>query len=393
MIDLENKKISSAQFVDAYFPVVDGVVRVVSSYANTFTKQGNECCVVAPRTKGYIDNEPFEVLRTSSFTVPVFEYCVPIPDRKSRKIKKYLKTHKFDIYHLHSPFTMGTFAIKLAKKNKVPVVATFHSKYYDDFLSITKSPKFSRFLVKVILKVYNKADAVWTLNESSATTLREYGFKKEITVIPNGTDYVIPSNIAELEENASKKYNITKEDNCLLYVGHLIWQKNLKLIFDTLKVLKDQAFPFKMLIVGDGYNEKAIKKYANELDLDDVVFFLGEITNKEELHGIYSLSDLFFFPSLYDTFSLVVREAAVLKTPSLLSKGANACDGVTDNLDGFIEEASPMAMALRIKKIFSDRDVIVKVGENAALNIPLKWTDVIKKVEKQYQEVINNFKK
>lgn len=385
-------KISSVQFVDAYFPVVDGVVRVVSNYASSFTSRGNKCLVVAPRTKGYIDTESFEIMRTKSIKIPFFEYIVPLPSR-SRKIKKYLKNNKFDIYHFHSPFTIGTFALKMGKKNKVPVIATFHSKYYDDFLSLTKSPRISKYLVNVIVKIYNKADAVWTVNQSSAETLREYGFKKDITVISNGTDYKIPANIKALEEQVAVKYGISEADNVLLFVGQLIWQKNLKLVFDTLKILKEEGFPFKMIVVGIGTNEKAIKKYVGELDLDDAVLFLGEITDKEELHGIYSVSELFFFPSLYDTFSLVVREAAVLKTPSLLSLGANACEGIVDNVDGFIEEACPVHMAQRIKEIFSAREALSEVGEKAACNIPLRWEKVIEKVENLYQEVIENYPK
>ncbi|MGI6710251.1 MAG: glycosyltransferase [Bacilli bacterium] len=388
-----NKKISSVQFVDVYFPVIDGVVRVVDNYASTFTKMGNECRVVAPRMKGYTDKSIYEVLRVSSFRLPGFGYNIPAPNIKGRKIKRYLKEHKFDIYHLHSPFTVGKFAIKMARKNKVPVVAHFHSKYYDDFLNITKSKVISKLLVKIILRTYNKADAVWTVNESSANTLREYGFKKEITVVPNGTEFVIPENILELEEEVLKKYNLKKDENLILYVGQLIWQKNLKLIFDTLKVLKDESFPFKMLVVGAGYNEKAIKKYASNLGLDDMVFFLGGITNKEELSAIYSVSDLFFFPSLYDTFSLVVREAAVLKTPSLLSKDSNACEGITNNVDGFIEETDPKKMAFRIKEILKDKKTLIEIGEKAALNIPFRWNDVIKRAEKNYQEIINKYKK
>lgn len=389
---MENKKISSAQFVDVYFPVVDGVVRVVDNYANTFTKNGHKCCVVAPRIKGHTDNGIYEVLRTSSFRLPGFGYDIPTPNIKGRKIKKYLKEQKFDIYHLHSPFTIGRFAIKMARKNKVPVVAHFHSKYYDDFLNVTKCRLISKLLVKIILKVYNKADAVWTVNESSANTLREYGFKKEITVVPNGTEFVIPDNIKELEEEVIRKYDLKKNENLILYVGQLIWQKNLRLIFDTLKVLKDEKFPFKMLVVGAGYNERAIRKYVSNLGLDDMVFFLGAISNKEELTGIYSVSELFFFPSLYDTFSLVVREAAVLKTPSLLARGANACEGITDNLDGFIEEIDPKKMATRIKQILNDEKKLIEVGEKAAINIPFRWSDVIKVAEKKYQEVIKKYK-
>ena len=102
-----------------------------------------------------------------------------------------------DIVHAHSPFTAGSEALRLAVQRKVPLVATFHSKYYDDFLKATKSEKLARLGVKFVVAYYNRCDEVWTVGQGTADVLHEYGYEKEIIVIPSlsavAPAYIIPS--------------------------------------------------------------------------------------------------------------------------------------------------------------------------------------------------------
>ena len=92
----------------------------------------------------------------------------------------------FDIVHAHSPFSSGLEAMRIAKKLNVPLVATFHSKFYDDAMKITHSKMISRTGVNTIVDFFNKCDAVWAVNDGTAKVLREYGFGGKITVMENG---------------------------------------------------------------------------------------------------------------------------------------------------------------------------------------------------------------
>lgn len=47
--------------------------------------------------------------------------------------RKRIRMVELDIVHAHSPFHAGSEALRLAAVRKLPLVATFHSKYYDDF--------------------------------------------------------------------------------------------------------------------------------------------------------------------------------------------------------------------------------------------------------------------
>lgn len=69
----------TAQFIDTYFPVIDGVIRTVYNYAYYLNQQTDYCCVFAPRYKGYKDNSPFDVFRTAGLKIPFIGYSYSMP--------------------------------------------------------------------------------------------------------------------------------------------------------------------------------------------------------------------------------------------------------------------------------------------------------------------------
>ena len=72
----------------------------------------------------------------------------------------------------------------IARRRGIPLVATFHSKYYDDVLKATHSRLLAWLGVKYILSFYNSCDEVWAVNESTGQVLREYGYKGPMAVMP-----------------------------------------------------------------------------------------------------------------------------------------------------------------------------------------------------------------
>ena len=128
-----------AQVTDTFLPVVDGVGRVAVAYAETLAKLGHEVTVSAPlHDTGHRGGFPYELVDYTGFKVPTapqYKTGSPIMDDHYRRRMAMLD---FDIVHAHSPFASGREALRLAKERDIPQVATFHSKFYDDFLKITK---------------------------------------------------------------------------------------------------------------------------------------------------------------------------------------------------------------------------------------------------------------
>ncbi len=375
-----------AQFNDIFYPSVDGVVRTVDAYARNINKNGSTAFVVYPKQKEESkDKFPYEVFPLRSFRLPGidFDLAFSIPPKE---LKAEFKNNTPDIIHAHSPFFAGRMALRLGRKYHLPVVATFHSKYYDDALNVTHSKFLARIFVAIVVDFYIRADYVWACSRSTAETLRSYGYNGRIYIMENGIDTEnVPKDIKALEPKAAEAFPaIPSGRKTLLFVGQMIWQKGLRVILDTLKQLVETDKSYFLILVGTGYNEKDIRSYAKKIGVLDYMYFTGKVMDRELLFGIYSRSDLFFFPSLYDNAPLVLREAAMASTPALLSKGSNSAEIVEDGVNGFVEEPDAKKMAEKIRSIFSGGR-LAEVGKKASETIPVGWSEIVERAMLAYR--------
>ena len=378
-----DRPLNIALVCDNFFPVIDGVVRTVDQYAREFVKMGHHPVVIVPDLDGADDsNLPYEVYRLPKFKVPgiPFDSVKPFLGRKA---KKYFDSKNFDVMHIHSPMILGQMMQKYGRRHKIPVFTTFHSKYYDDTLHLTHSKILASIMVKYILYFYHRVDRVWACSTSTGETLKSYGYNGPIGVMENGVENMPEGNIEEFKKEALNNYHIPSDKRLLLFVGQQIWHKNLKLVLDTTKALCEKDDRYHTIIVGTGYDEESIKKYASEIGVNDKVSFLGKIKSRKALFGLYELCDIFFFPSLYDNAPLVVREAALAKLPALLVRGSTAAEIINDNENGYLAENSVESMCEKINEAY-DSNRMNEVGEEASKTIPIPWSEIAQRVIDRY---------
>ncbi len=377
----------AALFSDVFYPTVDGVVRTVDSYAGRLNSGGGYCCVVCPRGTGqYKDAYSYDVMRTRAFRLPGLSYLIPAPDF-TPGLRRFFKENSFDVFHAHSPFLAGGFAVRTGRRLGVPVVATFHSKFYDDALNITRSRLAARLVTKYVVGFFCRVDEVWACSAAAADTLRAYGFAGKIKVMENGVDIPRDPDCEAEKTRAASEFGISGRRRVMLFVGQLIWHKNLRLILDTAKLLKDAGGGYYTVIAGSGYDGEAVKQYAADLELADCVLFTGQINDRALLRGLYAACSLLFFPSVYDNAPLVVREAALAGLPALLAAGSNSAESVTDGFNGYTCECSAEKMAEKIAVIFSDEASLAAAGENARKTIPVSWDEIVSRAADEYRGV------
>lgn len=376
------------QFNESFPPIMDGVANVVKNYAYWLNKKHGECHVITPRYPGYVDDEAFPVLRYASSPVPFRKgYRLGHPGLTSG-FTKHLCTIPFDIIHTHSPFSSGALAKRIAKKKDIPLVATFHSKFRDDFSQYFKSELILDSIIKYIVSFFNSADEVWAVNEATAQTLHEYGYNKEIIVMRNGSDIVPEPPSDEAKAAIYKKFALREGRPLLLFVGQHVWQKNTGMIIDALRVLREKGVAYNMLFVGTGYAAKDMKTIVDDYGLSDCVAFAGKVLDRAVLKQMYQAATLFLFPSIYDNAPIVVREAAACCCPSILVKDSNAAEGVTDGYNGFLIEESTEALADRVAYLLAHPDEIKQVGQAASTTVFQSWEDLVGSAASRYAHII-----
>lgn len=374
--------------VDAWYPQMGGPNVVLANYYK-YLSENNEVTAAVPsygrETDERVDRETgVPVMHVRSVYIPIggFRNCVPGLDGALRQRAK-----QADIFHAHSPFALGNYFANAAKKYDKPSIITFHTKFKDEFMRYTHSKVCTAIMMHRIMSVINKTDYVWTVSNGAAQTLREYGYKGDITIIRNGTDMTVPENARELVDRVNEKYGLADEENVLLFVGRVVQTKNLKLVFSALKKLNGSV-PFKMVVVGDGEGMKEYRQMVFEYGLGDRVLFVGEITDRQFLKAFYLRADLFVFPSVFDTASLCPIEAAAFGLPTLLVKDSPTSEIIRDGFSGYAVPADADEWAERLKYILSDKSALAAVRENCRRYVYRSWKDVVAEAEAEYDKLL-----
>lgn len=384
-------KIKIGYFIDTYFPMIDGVVMVVDNYARRLSKFA-DVTVFAPCTGDYdFSNCPYNVVLCKSMSIYNSDYNLPLPKLDSEFLEK-LDESQLDIVHLHSHYAIGKLGLKYAKQNNIPSIITLHSQFKQNYQKVLKSKFLIDLAMDKTIKLYEKTDEIWTVNKGMADLYtNEYGGYRNPTIMINATEIDLCTNINEVKEEINKKYNLDDKLKVLLFVGRIDVIKNILLIVDAIKIVKESnKFPFKMLFVGSGADEKKLIDKINDNNLDDNVIMCGKITDRDMLAKIYARADLFVFPSIYDTNSLVQIEAASQKTPSLFIKDSITGSTVTDGINGFKCENNKESLANKIIDIFYDEKLLNTISDAAFKDLYHSWDDVTKQVLDSYKILIES---
>lgn len=382
-----SEKANVGLFCDCFPPVMDGVSVCMQNYAQWIQKKVGGACVVTPNVPGAdYGHLGYRVL--DYFSVPVpgrHPYVTGIAELDPAFLARITRIG-FRIVHAHCPFASGLAALRIARLQKIPMVATFHSKYRDDFARVLPRPAVD-LVIKGIIDFYEKADLVWVPQESVKDVIREYGYKGEVEVMDNGSDLVADYPESFFAE-ARSRIGVSAEDFVLLFVGQHIWEKNPRLVIDALSLLPD--VPFRMFFVGNGYAAEAMRQLVSDKGLDDKVRFVGTVTDRNVLKDYYAAADLFLFPSLYDNAPLVVREAAALRTPAVMAKGATASAIIEDGINGFLTENDPDCLAALLRRLSAEPELRRKVGSNASRTIVRSWENCVEEVIGRYNDLLKS---
>jgi glycosyltransferase involved in cell wall biosynthesis len=373
------------EFNDCFSPILDGVSETVRNYAYWLNRHETTTYVVTPSFPGYVDREDFPVLRYFSTPLPMrapYRLGFPLFDNH---IFQNLRKIPFQLVHTHSPFSAGSLAVNLSRKQGIPVIATFHSKYKNDFEQLIPNKAIIKQLIKNIVKFYESVDEVWIPQRAVEETIRDYGYKGHVEVVDNGIDFQLTDGIEKYRSESRKKLGVGNK-KVLLFVGQHIWEKNLKFLIESLSLLRNENYV--TYFIGEGYAKQEMIRMVKQLGLEEKVKFLGQVYDRHELQQIYASANLFLFPSLYDNAPLVVREAAMMHTPALLLEGSTASEVIKNNFNGFLSENNVHKYAERINEITANPQLQETVGSMAASTICRPWENIVEEVNDRYQELI-----
>jgi len=315
-----------ALFSGNYNYVRDGANQALNRLAEYLLRHGASLRVYAPK----VDNPDFEptgdLVGVPNVRMPVKsrgEYRLPLGlDRASLRD---LDNFRPNIVHISSPDPTGHRALKWAQANDVPVLASVHTRFetYPRYYNMA----FLEPVIEWILRrFYNRCDALVAPSQGMVDVLLEQDMHDDIAIWSRGVDRTLfdPSK-RELEWRRAQ--GLGDEDVAVVFLGRLVMEKGLDIFAETIVQLRKMQVPHKVLVIGDGPAREWFKSALPG------GIFAGFQTGPDLGRALAS-GDIFFNPSITETFGNVTLEAMASGLPVVAAGATGSTSLVSDGETG-----------------------------------------------------------
>ncbi|MFQ5563123.1 MAG: glycosyltransferase family 4 protein [Parvularculaceae bacterium] len=375
-----------ALFTGNYNYVMDGPARTLNMLVDFLGRRGHEAVVFAPTGK-----KPVLEHAGTLISVP----SVPFPGRGEYRLgvavpgsaRKTLERLKPDIIHIAAPDILGLTALRYARKRNIPVVASFHTRF-DAYPRYYKMRWLEKPITRYLQYFYRRCEHVYAPSPSMAAALRADGIGRDVRLWTRGVDSDL-FNPGKRDFEWRRAQGFADDDVVGAFVGRLVLEKGIEVFADAFAQLVESRPNARALIVGDG-PERA--RFAQSLPGG---VFTGYVQG-DELARAYASADIFFNPSITETFGNVTLEAMASGIPSVCAKAAGSISLIEHGRTGFVcapeEGAAGYADALR--RLASDPDLRARIGADArSKSLEFNWDTVLDALVDHYQEAINGYRR
>jgi phosphatidylinositol alpha 1,6-mannosyltransferase len=264
-------------------------------------------------------------------------YCDPLLSRHKQFVIHQLLAFKPDLIHITGPGDLGFLGLLVAHILHIPLVASWHTNLHEYLARrlnriLAAAPRklrerasltVERESLRGLLRFYRTARFVLAPNQSMVDLLHARTGKPAF-LMRHGVDLA--------KYSAPSPGSHTGRPFCIGYVGRLTTEKNVRFFMElerTLLAAGQQNFTF--LIVGEGGQQKWMQRHLRNAE------FAG-VLRGADLAAAYGRMDAFVFPSLTDTFGLVILEAMASGIPVIVAPETGQRVGIEDGVSGFLSQ-------------------------------------------------------
>jgi glycosyltransferase involved in cell wall biosynthesis len=313
-----------AIFTDTFSPDINGVSITLSHFTNYLESQGIVYKVFAPysRSGEYISEHIRRFKSFSLFLYPECRFAFP----NVRSIKAELEAFAPDIIHIATPFNMGLCGLYLSKKLNIPAVGSYHTNF-DHYLKFYNLSFLSSSLWKYMQWFHKPLRKLFVPSHETIRQLKRRGFRNTV-LCPAGVDCTLYQPGYD-QDSTRKKYGLSKRFT-LSFVARLAPEKDLHTLMNIASSIPAELNEqIDWIIVGDGPMREELEEKA-----PSNMKFTGYRTGKD-LAELYSISDVFVFPSPTETFGMVVLEALASGTAAVTANSGGVKNIIKSGKTGF----------------------------------------------------------
>jgi len=327
---LQNRK--RAWFTDT-LEDVNGVATTIRKMAAAGAAAGKELIVVTSRSELNIDNIPIKNFRPiGEFELPEYE-LQKLSFPPILQMLDYIQREQFTEIIVSTPGPIGLTALFAAKMLNLQTSGIYHTDFPQYIRILTEDSYLESVAWRYMHWFYGQLDTVFVNSEEYRQSWINRGLDPvKLKILPRGLDTEL-FNPARRDPAFWEKYGVaTNGEVRLLYVGRISREKDLDVLANAYRRLRDEGLSVQLFVVGHGPYSQALSE-----TLPDAVF-TGYLTGVE-LATAYASADVFAFPSTTDTFGNVIIEAQASGVPVVVSDSGGPKELVDDKTNGLVTKS------------------------------------------------------
>jgi len=290
-----------------------------------------------------IEVHELDRLRPKSFDIPVI-----------KPLARLIRETQPDIVHTHGALS-GRIAGKRCGKH---VVFTRHSGFESNRF-------FTRGVGKALFKLINKryADRIIATSYLCRDDLVNCGVpESSIDVILNGAPPIAKLDKLQRDQMRLER-GFTADEFITGIVARIEPYKGQMFVIEAARILKDEGRKLKIIVAGTGSYEVEVRQRAQELELDDMVFFAGFV---HDVAPLLNMLDVQINASYIETTSLSLLEGMSIGLPAVASNESGNPWVIEDGVNGLLfKSRDSISLAASIARLHDSSDLCAKLSAGA----------------------------
>jgi phosphatidylinositol alpha 1,6-mannosyltransferase len=230
-----------------------------------------------------------------------------------------------NIVHVSAPDILGHRALSWGRRHGLLTLASLHTRFetYAQYYGIGLLEPLA---IRLLTRFYNRPDRVVVPGGSMADLLRSWGVATPIGIWSRGVDHA-RFHPSRRDLAWRRSLGIGDDEVAIGFLGRLVLEKGLDVFADVAKALAARGVPHRVLVIGDG---PARDWFAGQVP--DAAF--AGFQRGDDLGRAVASMDLFFNPSITETFGNVTLEAMAAGVPVVAARATGAVDLVEEGVNG-----------------------------------------------------------
>lgn len=296
-------------------------------------------------------------------------------------LRRDVEAFKPDLIHLSAPDLLGSAALRLGRKLKVPVVASLHT-LFDAYLDYYGLGRLQPLVRRQLWKFYGACDYVMAPTEAIGDELRAQNLAARVRTWARGVDPDLfhPERRCETWR---RNQDFAPHRPVIVFLGRIVMEKGLAAFAETVERLAAAGHAPQVLVIGDG----PARAWFQER-LPNAVF--AGFLSGETLATALASGDIFLNPSTTETFGNVNLEAMASGLAMVCADAPNTRALLRHGDNARLCADRPDAYAEALTELILQPDTRRRLGAKALeRSAAYRWTTILDEVVEVYAEALS----